>query len=282
MTKTGMIAALIAALGVGCNAEPALLTQIKQERLINDIRQALLQSVESEKSAVLATSDEESQSLAQETLRFGRDIDRMRGELRQLTVADGRPQELAKLDDFDRAWAELEAVDERLLALAVANTNAKAALLSAEKGVAALDRFVETLGEMQRSTSQPDLILGLSQASADALRVQPLVMIHIPSRNDAEMTRLEQRIQALRDDVDRRLGDARDSGRLSPEQVATASQAWRDYLEIVTEVLRLSRQNTDVIAFDVSMHEKRDVTKKCLSALAALLAAIRSGPQGTR
>src|SRR4029453_1655761 len=55
--------AMIFAAFVGCNAEPALLRDIRKERLINDIQRVLLESVAAEKSAVLATSDQESQSL---------------------------------------------------------------------------------------------------------------------------------------------------------------------------------------------------------------------------
>ena len=43
---------------------------------------------------------------------------------------------------------------------------------------------------------------------------------------------------------------------------------------MVADVLRLSRENTNVISFDVSVHEKRHATKICLSALSALIEAV--------
>jgi hypothetical protein len=281
MNGRSIALALVVAV-LGCGGEPALLRQIRKERLINDIRHALLESVAAEKSAVLATTDEESQSLALETQRLAADVNRMRGELRPLIAADDRPQEIEKLDAFDSAWARLEDVDERLLALAVANTNLKAARLSAREGAASLDRFVDTNAAMQGATTDFATIRGLSQASVAALRVHGLLMVHIPSADDAEMTRLEQRIDALSKEVDGGLVHARDSGQLSPEQLATASQAWSDYRRVLVEVLRLSRENTNVISFDVSIHEKRDATNACLSALAALMSAVQSGLQATR
>jgi hypothetical protein len=271
---------IVAALG--CDAEPALLRQVRKERLINDIRHVLLESVAAEKSAVLATTDEESQALALETQRLAADVNRMRAELRRLIEADGRPQEIEKLDAFDSAWAKLEDVDKRLLALAVANTNLKAARLSATEGAAALDRFVDTNAAMQRTTADPATILALSQASVSALRIHALLMVHIPSADDAEMTRLEQRIDAVSKEVDDQLADARDSSQLSPEQLATASQAWSEYRRVLVEVLRLSRENTNVISFDVSIHEKRHAMNACVSALSALMSAVQSGPQATR
>jgi hypothetical protein len=87
---------------------------MREERLINAIRHALLESVVAEKSAVLATTDEESQSLALETQRLATDINPMRGELRPLIAADGRPQEIEKLDAFDSVGQSWRA-DQRLL-----------------------------------------------------------------------------------------------------------------------------------------------------------------------
>jgi hypothetical protein len=107
-------------------------------------------------------------------------------------------------------------------------------------------------------------------------------MVHIPSADDAEMTRLEQRIDAVSKEVDDQLADARDSSQLSPEQLATASQAWSEYRRVLVEVLRLSRENTNVISFDVSIHEKRHAMNACVSALSALMSAVQSGPQATR
>ncbi len=276
----GLWMALVAV--AGCSGEPALVRQMRKEHLINAIRQRLFESVEAEKSAVLATTDEESQALALEVQHSATDINRLRGELRPLIVADGRHEEIEKLDAFDATWTELEGVDHRLLALAVANTNLKAARLSAREGVAALDRFVDALTEMQRSAMEPEMIRTLSRASVAALRGQSLLLVHIPTADEAEMTRLEQRMGTLSDEVDRNLASARESGAPLPQQLATASQAWSEYRRIAADVLRLSRENTNVISFDVSVHEKRQATKECLSALSALLAAVESGSPATR
>jgi len=82
--------------------------------------------------------------------------------------------------------------------------------------------------------------------------------------------------------VDRDLGTVRDSGQVSPDQLAVATQAWNNYQRVLKSVLRLSRENTNVISFDVSVHEKRQVTKECLAALSALLEAVDVGPKAVR
>ena len=259
-----------------------MVRQMRKEQLINAIRQKLLESVEAEKSAVLATTDEESQALALEAQHFAADVNQLRGELRPLIVADGRGLEIEQLDAFDVAWAELERVDERLLALAVANTNLKAARLLSREGAAALDRCVDELTAIERTVTEPEMIRTLTRASVAALRSQSLLFVHIPSSDDAEMTRLEQRMRELNGEVDHSLATARESGPAWLEQLATASQAWNEYQRVATEVLRLSRENSNVISFDVSIHEKRHATKECLSALSALSAAIDVGPHPRR
>lgn len=263
---------------VGC-AEPV---QMRKHRMINAIRHALLESIEAEKSAVLATTDEESQSLAAETQRFAAEINRILGELHSLIGADARPEETQALDTFDAAWAELENVDRRLLALAVANTNLKASRLSAREGASALDSFVTRLDELEDATADPETIRGLSRASVAALRLHALLLVHIPTAGDAEMTRLEKQMDALDEEVDRNLARARDGGQLEPQQVALAAQAWVGYRRVLADVLRLSRENTNVISFEVSVHEKRHVTKDCLAALSALERAVDLGGRATR
>ena len=274
------IAAIVAC---SCSAEPAIVRSGKEEKLIHSIQDALLESVEAEKSAVLATTDDESRKLATEARGFATEIEQLRRDLRRLVAIDGQPRESAQLDAFDAAWVEFEKVDERLLALAVANTNLKATRLSVHDGAVELDRFVDVLVETQRTSGDPEMIRDLLIASLSALRVQSLLPAHIPSSDDAEMTSLEKRIGELSDETDRRLAAAgekaapADSGRL-----ADAKRAWSEYRRIVADVIRLSRQNTNVLSFDVSIHEKRRVTQDCLSALAALLKTIESVQTGTR
>lgn len=281
MMRRSIAAWLVIVAAVGCNAEPALKRQARKGHLINGIRETLLASVVAEKSAVLATTDEESHALALEAKGFAAQINEARAELRTLILADKLPLEIDKLTAFDTAWAEVEGVDQRLLALAVANTNLKAAQLSAREGSATLNRFVDALLEIQRTTSEPDLLRTLTRVSVAAMREQSLLQAHIPAA-DAEMTRLEQQMRELSDEVEHSMESMRQGGQVPQEQITKTLQTWSDYRLVVADVLRLSRQNTNVISFDVSVHEKRHATKDCLSALSALLAAVESGPQATR
>jgi hypothetical protein len=282
MRRATNIALVLGLLTSSCTSEPRILRERRELHIINAIRQTLLESVAAEKSAVLATTDEESKALALEAEQSADSINRLRDELRALIEADGRDAETAKLNAFDAAWAALERVDRRLLALAVANTNLKAARLSVGQGAAALERLVDLLGEMMRSARDAETIRTLSATAIAALRIQPLLLAHIPSADEAEMTTIEERMRAFGEEVERGLATLHDDNDVSADQLEAAAAAWTAYQGILREVLRLSRENSNVISSDVSVHEKRLVTQQCLNALSALEDAVSAGPRATR
>lgn len=267
---------------VACGREPAFRRQAEEESLIGAIRETLLSSVEAEKSAVLATTDEESLAMARESRRLARRIDALVGDLRTRVEADGRASVSERFATFASRWGDLEAVDERLLALAVANTNLKAMRLSARDGLAAVDRFLAALDGIERSSTEPETIRLLSRAATAAVREQSLLLIHIPSADDAEMTRLERQMSDLAARVDDALAALRTTGTVAAGALDSAAEAWAEERRIVAEVVQLSRENTNVRSFDVSVHEKRTATRAFLDALAALQVAVASGPQGNR
>lgn len=280
--RAWLAAALLGALFLACSPEPAFRRQAEEEGLVDAIRETLLSSVEAEKSAVLATSDEESLQMAQESRRLAERIDALVGDLRSRVEVDGRAAVAERFAAFVARWDELKAVDQRLLSLAVANTNLKAMRLSARDGLSAVDRLLVALDAMERSSSDPDTIRTLGAASVAALREQSLLLIHIPSADDAEMTRLEKQMSEAAASVDRALATLRAGGNVPAGALDTASEAWAEQRRIVDEVIKLSRENTNVRSFDVSVHEKRTVTRECLDALAALRTAVASSPTANR
>jgi len=263
----------LAIAAVGCRQEPALLRQAQKAVLVETLRGELLASVEAEKSAVMATTDQESTTFADESRRRTAELTRLRDELHRRITADGRPGEVEKLAAFDATFAELRDVDQRLLALAVVNSNLKAASLAAGESAETLDRLVDVLTEAQATTVDPAVLRRLSAAATAALRIQTLLPPHIAAADDATMSRLEARMRTLGDAVDAML-------RETPSSAASA--AWADYQRLMADVIRLSRLNTNVVSVDVSLNEKRRVTEACRGALDALLREIHAGPNPTR
>src|SRR5690242_15946863 len=87
-TRRRSVALGVLAMFVGCGGEPALLRQMKKVGLVNDIQHELLESVDAEKSAVLATTDEESKKFAVESRQSDAKIDELRGSLAELIQLD--------------------------------------------------------------------------------------------------------------------------------------------------------------------------------------------------
>ncbi len=277
----GIVVVGIAAIGA-CGREPALVRQIEKLGLVNGIQRELLESVDAEKSAVLALTDEESKEFAAQSTRSAEEIDRSMARLKAI-ADDARPEEHEKLAAFDARWQELKAIDARLLDLAVANTNLKATHLAGREGSAALDRFIASVDAMTLACTDVAIVRSLAKAATAVARIQSLLFVHIPEASDAEMTTLETRIKDLSATVDAALREAGPSvPSTAAGAVADAAQAWADYQRIAAEVIRLSRLNTNVISFDVSTHEKRAATSACLDALGELRAAIQGGPYATR
>ena len=277
------LAVCLLTLAGGCGGEPAFVRQMEKAALVESLRADLLESVEAEKSAVLATDDEEARGFAEESKHSSEEIGRLESRLSALVAVDARGEEVEALASLSAALSELEKLDARLLALAVANSNLKAAQLAARDGAAALDELLASLDAMARASPNVEAVRSLAAAAVAAARIQSLLLVHVPEASDAEMDALEARMRKLAATVDASLhGVAPKLPRSASKAAADATRAWSEYQRIAAEVVRLSRLNTDVLSYDVSVHEKRTATRACLDALAALRSAIESGPRATR
>jgi len=273
-----VIMVLLPAMVVGCSSEPALLRQAREATLATALSRAFLQSLEAEKSAVLAITDQESVRFADESRRSAREVDRLLSELRALLDEGGRPREKERLEAFTTAWAQVAAIDAKLLPLAVANSNLKAARLSTQEAAGALEHLVTAVTGLEARAREPARIRALAAAAVAALTIQTLHPPHIASPDDAEMRALEARIGALSATVNEVLG-AEAAGPLRDD----ASVAWREYQGYTAQVLRLSRENTNVLSVAMSVHEKRDASMAAELALQALVDEVQApGTRATR
>lgn len=276
------IAATVFTVGLvlGCG-EPALLRQTRKERLVEEMRSAVLASAVAEKGAVMAVTDDDSRALAVDSRASSETVDRKSAELRTLVDADGREPEVAKLAAFDSVWLELQRIDRRLLDLATQNTNLKAAGLFSREGREVIIRFVEKLAAIAKETEDPAKLRTIAGCQVSALRSLATVLIHIPSSEDAEMSKLESTIAARNEEVDRGLATLRSDERLPREEIAEVSKDWSDYLAIAEQGLKLSRENSNVVSRDVSLNDKPRALKKVLLALDELQ-AVTGSPKPSR
>jgi hypothetical protein len=254
---------------------------LKKIELISRMRASLLTSVESEKSAVMADTDEASRAFADQSRQAADAVDRDRRELGLLVEKDHTAREIELLREFDGCWAELRKIDQVLLQLAVENTNLKAAHLSFGKGSLAMKRFEEALTTLKRrapASSTDDQIADLAwNALTAGLKIHYLQAPHIAAANDDQMDRIEAEIRQQNDVIKRALSKLK---HLVPEEkqatLREAEAAYGELSGVTAEVIDLSRQNTNIKSFELSIGRKRKVTAQCDEILKKLEEAVRS------
>ncbi len=131
----GVVGLLVAALVIwhyhterGIAAQLALRSQ--RLALVQQMRVDLSRASEAEKSAVMAITDEESKTFADQSRRASSAVERERVDLERLLQSGGDRGEQRTLSEFSQAFAEYQRVDSELLDLAVKNTNPKACSLA--------------------------------------------------------------------------------------------------------------------------------------------------------
>ncbi len=261
--------------------EGRLQTLLKKDELLAKMQVSLLKSIDLEKAAVMATTDELSRSLAEESLRAADAVEQDRIELNRLITSDPQDQERKLLREFDTCWTELRKIHKIILDFAVENSNIKASALSFTQGTQTLGRLKQTLMEIaQRSASsgQYEQVLYLTcEAITAAYEIHNLQAPHIAAASDEDMDRIDREIAHLEETIS---GAIKELERFTPgevrpllEEAAASYEALRD---VTATVLRLSRQNTNIKSFELSLGRKRIISAQCDEILGSFRADLHS------
>jgi hypothetical protein len=267
--------------------DPAAQLAFKARRveLVEQMRVALASASEAEKSAVMATTDADSKAYADQARAAAATVEQGRQELGRLLAKGGTGGEKDVLSQFSQAFAEFQRIDNDLLSLAVQNTNLKAYSLAfgpAAEAIggmdAALGRLVAARGS---SVSADDLkVVQLADgARLAALRLLALLPPHIAEESDAREDQMEA-VMAKEDEAVRRdlQALAAMSGLSGNADLAAATARYARFAELRTQIIKLSRENTNVRSLTISLNQKRKVTMVCQEALAAIGQAIKDEP----
>ncbi|HEX7623076.1 MAG TPA: hypothetical protein VF400_05855, partial [Anaeromyxobacteraceae bacterium] len=247
--------------------------------LVGRMELALARASEAEKSAVLAITDQDSQTFADQARTAIAEVDQERQELGKLLGTGGTQRERELLASSSQVLGDLQRIDDDVLRLAVKNTNLKAYALAfgpAAEALAELDAALTRV--VAKTADSPDatrvMLLAFGARTA-ALRIQTLLAPHIAEESDSKMDQLEASMltqeRQARKDLDglaalRRLaGDA---------DVAVAASRFARYRELEVQILALSRENTNVRSLALSLDQKRKAMMLCLGELNALKQAI--------
>ncbi|MGA3007661.1 MAG: hypothetical protein ABSE59_07200, partial [Opitutaceae bacterium] len=184
------------------NQTPAARLALKdrQIELVDQMRVALASAAEAEKSAVMATTDQDSQAFADQARAAAASLQQERGQLGELLQANDRTRENALLAEFSKTFADFERIDHELLNLAVQNTNLKAYRLAFGPAAQALQEEDDALAhivEKQAGSDSPGtkrVIFLADGARISALRILALLPPHIAEESDQKMDEMEVRM----------------------------------------------------------------------------------------
>ena len=283
------LAIVLAGTAAGCLNPPTTVFQQLTEarRLTADTLVQFTRAGDAANRAVMADTDDASAAFAREaeqaTLAVQRDADALKPLLADLDYSN----ESHLLEEFARRFAEYRRLDRNILDLAVENTNLKAQRLSFGPARDAANQFRDALEAVAPIDAAKDgwrvkaLVAG---AVANVRDIEALQAPHIAASDEAAMTRLEQQM-AAQEAAARRTLEAL-TGVVRPDarpKLASAVAALDTFAGLNTQIVSLSRRNSNVRSLALSLGQKRNLTAACDDGLRALQDALgKRGFAGTR
>jgi hypothetical protein len=254
---------------------------VKKREVLSQMRINLLKSVEMEKNAVMAQTDEESQVFADQSLAASAAVEQDQKQLNSLIDAAPMQEERNLVIEFNNCWTELRKLDQVILKLAVQNTNLKAASLSREKGAEAMRRFEHALEDVMRpylgAQNEGRVARLLCHAMTSALKIYNLHSFHIAEESDEKMDQIEMQMKAEENEASKSLDELTGIvGEKSRQALLQAKTDFTEFMEVTAKVIKLSRQNSNVKSLELSLGRKRKVAAQCDEILVTFQEAVQN------
>ncbi len=275
-------------MALGCSHVPSpYLLQLDESRaVVADLRIEFNKASDASDRAVMADTDEASIAFAHEAEQALIVVDGDARALSPLLRAGGRHAEIQSFEEFRNDFADYRKVDQRILALAVENTNLKAQRLSFGPVRAAADSFHDSLMTVPPAVAPKDRCRAEELVASATLAVREIQVLHAPHIAEAEdlaMTRLEKEMGDL-------YTQAQDSMKaltaLAPSGTSglgAAGAALTRFKELSDELIVLSRRNSNVVSLNLSLRAKPPLVTACDESLRALQDALAAaGSKATR
>jgi hypothetical protein len=249
---------------------------------VSRIQLDLSSASEAEKNAVMA-STEDANTFALQARAATAEAEREYHLLDGMLKTGGTPSECNLLTQFSQAFAEFRHIDDELLTLATKNTNLKAYRLAYGPAADSLSEMNASLARVisanAKSVEATKIMLLAFPAETGALRLASLLAPHIAEERDEKMDELEAAMAKEDTQVRQSLADLKALPKVNRDaDVAAAIASYEKFKTIKTEILALSRENSNVRSLAISLHQKRKVASLCQETLSALKQAILDEP----
>ena len=276
----GYLVAVILTAAAGCikSPETTLERLLNSRRLAGDLLVQFTKAADASNRAVMADTDEASVAFAREAEQATQAVEKDAATLTPILSGLGYSNETQLLQDFNGRFAEYRALDRNILELAVENTNLKAQRLSFGPAQDAADAFLDSLSaiapvEPAKDTWRTQALV--ATAIAAVREIQVLQAPHIAESDEAAMTRMEKRMsteEAAARNALVTLGSLAQPA--SRPQLAAATAALDRFMGLNTQIIELSRRNTNVRSLALALGQKRTLTAACEDRLHALQDAL--------
>jgi len=288
LTRAFVVVATIAGTA-GCGHEDVntTLTRVSRAReVVADLTVQFTMASDAANRSVMADTDEASVEFAKESRASAaavqQDITRLRETLTTLAY---QPED-ALLTEFANNFVEYQKLDDSILGLAVENTNLKAQRLAFGPAQDAANEFRDALHAITPANSGDAWRVEALVATAllTVREIQVLQAPHIANADEAVMTKMEQQMSTSQTAARKSLDELRSvSAPSSRAAIGKAASALNRFFELNTQLIALSRRNSNVRSLMLSLDEKRRLTVTCQENLRALQEALaKRGYSGIR
>lgn len=270
----------LALVASGCVSKPVIVELDEARRIAADLRVEFAKAADASNRAVMSEADESSRAFAQDAEGQKELVQKHVEALKPLLESLRYPEETRALDEFAQRFVEYRAIDDRILELAVENSNVKAQRLSfgpVQDAAGAIRTALDAVSTPNPSKADWHIRALSATALASVREIQALEAPHIAESDDAAMTRIEDQMSqaaAAAREALQALGTIV-SGAARP-QVAAATTAFERLMTLNAQVTALSRRNTNVRSLAMSLNEKGKVTGGCEQSLRSLSEALAS------
>jgi Four helix bundle sensory module for signal transduction len=252
-----------------------------KDNLLSSMRIHLLEAIESEKNAVMAITDEESEAYAAKARQASDSVEKSRKEIEPIIHKGEFLRETELLNEFNACWTQYRKLDETILNLAVQNTNLKAQKISSmqcAQEMALLDGSLNRIIERNKKDKQcSEAVMLAYEALTAGLNIYALHKSHIEEAGDQAMGKIEQRIKSYDESAKNSLRELiRTVDPRDREDLMNAEKAYFQFMNLTNEVIRLSRMNTNIKSAELSLGKKRLVSSQCQENLTSLQEAVEA------
>ena len=254
----------------------------KKIKLAARINQNLLEIARAEKNIVLAKNQQEMDVYATFTERILNEMHDRRKLLRELTDPKGQ----SLLDNFTQVWNQYLLVNEQVRELTRINANVKAKNLSQNEARSVFEQASNLITSLlERNTDEAASLIDIKNLLVTSQRIRQAFRIHrylvevqraeknlILANTQQEMNEYASATETLLIELDRSLKELTEIvSDKSESDLYRFKERYEQYVHLNQQVRDLSRENSNVRAFELSSGEGRILIDSAQSIMASIV-----------